>query len=425
MKITEHPYDPGAKGAPAHSTPAGELSKPATGLEAEFTLTVDGKEIKPEALFGDPRGFVRGELMHREGTSYHLPTGGAVYFDSGVIELATPVIELERGCAARAGRSLWESILYVRDELDAWETRTGRTAQLGGFSTHYNISFELSREERGSHRTVEKLAFLLTHLLPVPVMLLAANRRSSGIGVRPRGNRIEITADFTPSPALMIAAATLITAVVREVIAWRSYEMSMLDEMRVPVIEGLTPGKHSSRQGWVACKDCFSQNPFEVDVDAPLWEMRNGGGISGVQMKRSLRGIALATSRYFEEALQRVGDPFSIRLIRAVFNGRAPALLDLDDRPESYDNVGRACTWDNLFQEDILSRSRYERVLIRAIAGKHLVLNGQRYTPLRMEGWAAVVFRRSLDRTQHILPLDYLADHLDSWERGRSVPEPA
>ncbi len=31
-------------------------------------------------------------------------------------------------------------------------------------------------------------------------MLVGANRRSTGIGVRPRGNRIEITADFTPDP---------------------------------------------------------------------------------------------------------------------------------------------------------------------------------------------------------------------------------
>ena len=38
-----------------------------------------------------------------QGTSYHLPTGGAVYFDTGVIEVATPVIEIERGCARACG----------------------------------------------------------------------------------------------------------------------------------------------------------------------------------------------------------------------------------------------------------------------------------------------------------------------------------
>src|SRR6478609_7500858 len=189
-----------------------QLRLAAMGLEAECNLVLDDKPTRPEDLFGSPRDFIRGELMHRQGTSYHLPTGGAVYFDTGVIEIATPVIEIERGCAARAGRSLWESIRFLRDELDAWEQREGHEVHLTGFSTHYNVSFELPRKERGIARSVAKLAMLLTHIVPVPVMLLAANRRSTGVGVRPRTDRIEVTADFTPDAALMIAAATFIVA---------------------------------------------------------------------------------------------------------------------------------------------------------------------------------------------------------------------
>ena len=82
----------------------------AVGLEAELSLYIDDVLAKPESVFGNPRAFIRGELLHRVGTSYQLPTGAAVYFDTGVIEIATPLIELERGCIARAGRSLWESI---------------------------------------------------------------------------------------------------------------------------------------------------------------------------------------------------------------------------------------------------------------------------------------------------------------------------
>ena len=96
----------------------------AIGLEAEFVVVMDGAPVEPEDVFGSPRRIVRGPLMHRTGRSYHLPTGSAVYFDTGVIELATPMIEIERGCAARAGRSLWESILFLRGELDAWQTAT-------------------------------------------------------------------------------------------------------------------------------------------------------------------------------------------------------------------------------------------------------------------------------------------------------------
>src|SRR5262245_23978296 len=206
------------------SIPRQRLQLAAIGMEAEFGVVLDDDPVKPEEIFGDPRAFIRGPLMHRTGTSYHLPTGGAVYFDTGVIELATPVIEIERGCAARAGRSLWESIRFVRAELDGWERRTLRDARLSGFSTHYNISFELSAGERGRRRTVDKLALLLAYILPVPVMLLATNRRSTGVGVRPRGNRVEITVDFTPSAALMIATGTLITGIARRVMAWSSFE---------------------------------------------------------------------------------------------------------------------------------------------------------------------------------------------------------
>src|SRR5687767_8794091 len=114
----------------------------AVGLEAELSLFIDDVPVKPEVVFGSPRAFIRGDLLHRVGTSYQLPTGAAVYFDTGVIEVATPLIELERGCIARAGRSLWESIGYIRGELDAWEQRTQRHARLAGFSTHYNVSID-------------------------------------------------------------------------------------------------------------------------------------------------------------------------------------------------------------------------------------------------------------------------------------------
>jgi hypothetical protein len=386
------------------------LQLAAIGMEAEFQVVVDGELVRPEDVFGDPRAFIRGDLMHRVGTSYHLPTGGAVYFDTGVIEVATPVIEIAPGCAARCGRSLWEAILYVRNELDAWEERTGRDVRLTGFSTHYNISFELPKHRQGRSRTVQKLALLLSYILPVPVMLLAANRRSTGIGVRPRGDRIEITADFTPSASLMIATATLITGIVREVMTWPSFELSMLDEKELPVLADFAPIPHTSRKGWLARLTCFACNPFEADVDRPIWETRDGRTLS-------LRAIAGLTVRHFWHPIQRISDPFTFRVIGSVMRGRAPSLLDLDDRPPEYEDVGRLCTWDNLFPERELSRSRYEQVLIRAITGQVLTMGGARYLPSRMKGWSQVVFRREGDRTVHVFGIDYLIGHLTDWER--------
>jgi hypothetical protein len=394
--------------APESSAAARRLRLAAIGVEAEFTLVVDGEHVRPEDVFGDPRGFIRHELVHRIGTSYHLPTGGAVYFDTGVIEVATPVIEIERRCAERAVRSLWEGILFIRDSLDAWERDTGREARLVGFSTHYNISFEDGPTERRSGRSVEQLALLLSYILPLPVMLLAANRRSTGIGVRPRGDRIEVTADFTPSPGLMIATAALITGITRAVMRWPDFELERLAEAQLPVIAGYAPVPHTSRKGWLARYSCFPDNPFATDVDEPRWRLTDG-------RTHSLRRAAREITRAFWPSIRKVGDPITLRLIAAVLRGRSPSLLELHDRPAEYEDVGRLCRWGNLFPERVLGRSRYERVLMRAISGRPLRLDDRWYTPVGMEGWSTVVFRRDGDGSRRSVPIDLLLERLGEW----------
>lgn len=394
---------------PQRSIRSQRLRLAAIGLEAEFALCIDNQQVRPEDIFGDPRAFIRGELMHRLGTSYHLPTGAAIYFDTGVIEIATPVIEIERGCGARAGRSLWESIRFVRGELNAWEERKGRTARLVGFSAHYNISFELPRAEQGRLRTVHRLAVLLSYILPIPVMLLATNRRSTGVGVRPRGDRVEITVDFTPSPALMIATATLITGIVREVMTWPSFDLSELQKHGIPVIAGYAPVPHTTRKGWLARYSSYPENPFSADVDAPDWTTTAGE-------RHSLREIGGRITRVFWSSIQRLSDPFTFRLIGSIMRGRAPSLLNLADRPPEYEDVGRLCDWDDLFPPGRLARSRYERVLIRAISGRKLKLFNDWYTPVGMNGWSEVVFRREGDPGRHYFSIDFLLNHLDEWE---------
>ena len=385
------------------------LRMPAMGLEAECSLMLDDQPTRPEDLFGSPRDFIRGELMHRQGTSYHLPTGGAVYFDTGVIEVATPVVEIERGCAARAGRSLWEALQFIRGELDAWDAQNGRRTRLVGFSTHYNVSYELPPGEPANGRSIEKLALLLSYILPAPVMLLATNRRSTGVGVRPRGDRIEITSDFTPSPPLVIATAALVVGIAREVMKWPSYELDELARHGIPVISGFRPMPHTSRKGWLARFTCYPANPFTSDVDRDLWKTEGDGELS-------LRAIAGRTLHHFRRPIRRVCDPFTFRLVGSVIAGRSASLLDLDDRPAAYEDVGKLCAWDERAPAAQLPRSRYERVVMRAISGQQLRLNGRRLRPVGMSGWSAVVFRREDDRRE-VVAIDDLMQHLEEWER--------
>jgi hypothetical protein len=367
----------------------------AVGLEAELSLYVDDAPSRPEAVFRSPRAFIRGPLQHRIGTSYQLPTGAAVYFDTGVIEVATPLIELERGCIARAGRSLWESICFIRSELDAWEQRTRRRVRLEGFSTHYNVSIDAGSRNATPAR-LNAFANLLTYVLPAPVMLLATNRDSTGVGVRPRSDRIEVTADFTPDPTMMVATGSLIAGIIREMGAWRSFDLGVLRRRRLPHLDGFRPIPHTSRKGWLARFDCYPTNPFTSDP-APL------------------REVATAIFRYFRRPIARVADPFSFRLIAAVLSGRSPSYLDLDARPPEYEDVGRLCTWQPFYSDVLVERSRLEQIVMHALSGDKLRIDGTDYTPTGMQGWSRIVFRRDADGERRIMPLEDLLQHLPDW----------
>jgi hypothetical protein len=311
---------------------------PVTGMEAEFNVVLDGVEIDPRAYWKDPTAFIDVPLLRRTRSSLQLPTGGAVYFDRGVIEVVTPVIELAPGSTARMVRNLWEQIQFVRDQLTRWEQRTGHHVRLKAYSAHYNISFELKRNQQDAHRNIQKLALLLTYILPVPVAVIGTNRRSTGVGVRPREERIEVTADFTPDAGLMMANAALIVGVVRDVMAWPSYELEELDLRPIPVVDGVVPGKHTTRKGWLTKDFQYPQSPYTCDIDARIWNARDGSRLT-------LRDMARKVAWYFRRGIRRYADPFTVRHLFAILSGRAPSMLELPDRPAAYDDVGRLCAW--------------------------------------------------------------------------------
>jgi hypothetical protein len=320
------------------------LAMPVIGMESEFNVWLDEVEINPEPYFKHPSAFIDAPMLKREKTSVQLPTGGAVYFDRGVIEVVTPVIEIAPSCTARVVRNLWEQIGFVRDHLTRWGKKNGHTVRLKAYSSHFNISYEIPKSEQNAKRNEKLLALLLAYILPVPVMLVASNRRSTGVGVRPRGGRIEITVDFTPDPGLMIAAATLVVGIVREVMTWDSYELSELEHRPIPVIAGVIPGKHTTRKGWLTKDFHYQQSPYTSDINEPLWTTQFGE-------QRSLRQIGKEVAWYFRRSIRRYSDPFSFRLLFAILDGRAPSMLELVDRPAAYEDVGRLCRWGSVIHE--------------------------------------------------------------------------
>ncbi|MCU1349929.1 MAG: hypothetical protein JWO56_2959 [Acidobacteria bacterium] len=333
---------------------------PVIGMESEFNVWLDEVEIDPKPFWGHPSAFIDRPLLPREKTSLQLPTGGAVYFDRGVIEVVTPVIELAPHSTARMVRNLWEQIGFVRDQLTKWEKANGHTVRLKAYSTHYNISYEIPKSEQSAHRNEKALALLLAYILPVPVMIVASNRRSTGVGVRPRGERIEVTVDFTPDPGLMVAAATLIVGIVRDVMSWPSYDLSVLDEVPFPVIDGVVPGKHTTRKGWLTKDFHYEQSPYTSDINAPIWTTQHGD-------RMSLRQMARETAWFFRKSIRKYSDPFSFRLLFAILDGRAPSMLELVDRPSSYEDVGHLAKWGMVIHE--LKNYEAEMGLLKPLRG--------------------------------------------------------
>lgn len=368
------------------------------GIEAEFTLFVDDVKRRPEDVFGTPRQLVRETMIPRTGRSYQLPSGGAIYFDTGVIEVATPIIELEPGCCYRATHLLWEQIRYVRRELDAWSKQTGRSARLQGFSTHYNFTFPAAR--KSAARNPSKFAYLLTHILPAPVALLAANRQSTAVGVRPRGLRFEVTTDFTPDAALMLATCGLIAGIVEGVLHWEDYAVGQIERHGIPRPTLLRLRKHSSRRGWRVLASSLQHNPFTCDPNEPIWKLRDG-------RHASLRRVAGETMRPFRREIRRLSDAPTLEHIEAVFAGDARSLLDFSDRPSAYDDVGHGIDW-NRRRIRPWRRSQYEEVIHRVIARTPIRIDGKRYIVQRMQGWYEIVFRETKTGARRVFNLDEL-----------------
>lgn len=357
------------------------LRMPAVGMESEFNVWVDGKEVVPEKFWKSPLDFIDIALLPRQGRSSQIPTGGAVYFDRGVIEVVTPPIELAPSCSARVVRSLWEQIGFVRDQLTRWEETSGHEVRLRGYSSHYNVSFEIPPSRQTKKRNEQKLALLLAYILPPPLMLLGANRKSTGVGVRPRGDRIEITLDFTPEPSLMIVTAAAIIGIVREVIRWRSYDLSVLEGLPIPLIDHVVPGKHTTRKGWLTKDFHYPRNPFTTDADEAVWKCTDGE-------IRSLREIALDTCNYFRSSIDEHGDPFSTHLLFAILSGESRSLLDLLDRPLAYDHVGILCKWGAVLADRILemtlappTRVDPERAIVREVLEVRSSLESEKLDP--------------------------------------------
>src|SRR5258708_9234620 len=142
----------------------------------------------------------------------------------------------------------------------------------------------------------------------------------------------------------MAATAALCVGIVRDVIAWPSYRLEELQRRGFVLSAGVKPGKHVARKGWLMKDFHFPTSPYTAGIDAKVWKTTAGTTLS-------LREIAHAIAMRFRESIQRYSDPFSYRLLFSILRGETPALVDLPERPDAYDDVGRSIRWGSTLPE--------------------------------------------------------------------------
>jgi hypothetical protein len=127
----------------------------------------------------------------------------------------------------------------------------------------------------------------------------------------------------------------------------------------------------------------------------------------------SLRAIAEETLRPFRRRIRQISDSSTLEHIAAVFAGNARSLLDFAERPEAYDDVGRAIDWGRRRMRR-WPRSKYERIIHRMIAHEPVRIGQKRYRVDRMNGWYQVDCRELGTKRRRTFTLDELVKFADT-----------
>src|SRR4029077_15872999 len=191
------------------------------------------------------------------------------------------------------------------------------------------------------------------------------------------------------------------------------FGLRQLNRHGIPRITPFRLRKHSSRRGWRVTPDSLGRSPFNADINAPLWKLRDGRVLS-------LRAIATEILRPFRGRIRQISDNSTLEHIAAVFAGDARSLLDFERRPDTYDDVGRAVDWGRR-RNRRWTRSRYEKIIHRVIARELMRVGQKRYRVARMNGWYQVDFREVGTNRHRTFNLDELVQLTAAKQSARAA----
>lgn len=299
----------------ALSSACGPVAGGRVGLECEFAVLQDGRQVDfAEVLPRLAESFVL-PLRRESHRRYRYPSGHLLMADGYYAELATPPEALGPDLPARLARSLMAARNHLVRSLAALSRATGRRYEIRGYSCHFNL-------ESPPFPPRERLARHYASTYGMLVMFLTSQPEVLGFIVRPRPGRLEIVADGVDEVPRLRAC---ITAVLGAFLAAVDDEAggARLDQPRLGD-EAMVPA--TVRPGW---RITFAPIDFprRRRIRQALIPMAGGGEVR-------LNDLLLGTWHVIEPYLAEVVSPAERRLARAFVVGARRAPFERAARPE-------------------------------------------------------------------------------------------
>ncbi|MFA5084003.1 MAG: hypothetical protein WC475_01280 [Candidatus Paceibacterota bacterium] len=156
------------------------------GIENEFQLMKGNRYMNFGNYFRDFKKAYSKKYFGKSGTAMRTVSGTSIYNDIQEPEVCIPPVKIEKGAATNASDLLY---LARKELIDFMKPlKKEKNLDLIGYTSHFSITNSIGIIYGGN--TMEHMT--------VPYSLLCLNPTSTGIGLRPKDERLELVGDFIP-----------------------------------------------------------------------------------------------------------------------------------------------------------------------------------------------------------------------------------
>ncbi|MFA5084007.1 MAG: hypothetical protein WC475_01300 [Candidatus Paceibacterota bacterium] len=165
------------------------------GIENEFQLMRGNRYLDFENYFKRLEKKYGKKHFNIYETAIRTVSGTSIYNDGNEPELCIPPVKIEKGAATNASDLLYLARKELVDFVNP--SKDGNGLSLIGFTSHFSITNPLKLDESKADHQCDDCARIMDYAA-VPYSLFCLNPTSTGIGLRPKFNRLELLGDFVP-----------------------------------------------------------------------------------------------------------------------------------------------------------------------------------------------------------------------------------